>query len=50
MRMCECECTEARCVVEIGAETAAQAAWSAQGAAVGLQEGVHAEGAPRTSH
>lgn len=45
-----CECTEACGVVEIGAETAAQAAWSAQGAAVGLQEGVHAEGTPRTSH
>lgn len=43
-------CTEARGVVEIGAETAAQAAWSAQGAAVRLQEGVHAEGTPRTSH
>ncbi len=50
MHVHACECTEARGVVEIGAETAAQAAWSAQGAAVGLQEGVHAEGTPRTSH
>ncbi len=50
MHVRACECTEVRGVVEIGAETAAQAAWSAQGAAVGLQEGVHAEGTPRTSH
>lgn len=36
-------CTEACCVVEIGAEAAAQAARPVQGAAVGLQERVHAE-------
>lgn len=40
---CVCVCTEACGVVEIGAEAAAQAARPVQGAAVGLQERVHAE-------
>ena len=44
---CVAVSTETCGVVEIGAEAASQAAWSAQVGAVGLEQGVHAEGAPR---